>query len=1746
MLDYRLWQFVGIFVACCTILLILLLVLQKHRGRIRVWGFILLSIVPLAFVILAINYFRAYQSNPYFVELGQFFPIPDRSNVETPPITIGDNAHYPDVLLSGFEGLFELSYERQTGTGDAPNNLVIETVDLKQPLTLYEVTGRNNKESRQVISGTGRQRASLPIHSPAQFRIVIESHSENATGGDSVAVEVVIRVEDALLIVYHPQPFRFISLAGLPKHKNEKGEEVRLVRITDDPDPVVDVDAAQTFLATISVRPTRQAGNVRTFLELPIQAQEGTDGPRDFVVNNGLTKLGYSFGTEVLIGSQRGTLITVAAPSAPVGKWILIILLLWALPIFSFLSSSFISRSNGLWMLLPILQMLLAVRIVLSVRTYLFPPYNAEGVESALWGALFIPLMIFCGLFGATLRLLFERGSETDSGRFSGLKRTYSFFKSFPPFYYWLSTIVILPLIYYLLQSSSQRTSYLFNFTKSFEWSSFSKPMWLLVAVPPLIWGGTLAIHWWITRRYVRSGGEENKNYGAPTHDPILYALENPPAAAGPEPDKPRRKGRIVSFLRGILRLHKRLRAWSGAVSAALESILVILILIGVLGVFSLLGLRSKDILLRAVPMRTSAAFQLLGLILTIRLLAIFFYQDWQRLNDPLRGRGLWGYLVIFIAPLLFIALPYMASSDAGSILVNWPPLLGMALVVTGSSIFLKKVPGKWRWASIGLASLLLLGVALVFSGTKSIPGLSDLLVEKMPKSTITQRVLIREGQRRAERAALMGGTGLIGAMEQFWMMSNYAANGGQIGYKQDDKPAIVPVPEGKWDNRGKPIDARASFALVSLSDAVFSVYVLGEHGFWGGLCLILLYLLLFVVVSRKAIRSFPDSVMRITLLIGVALAIVFPAIYVAAANVNGAIFTGQDMPLLGLRSHTDLLHNGLLLLLLASGLATAGLSSQPLAAESTGWQIAKRNRVFLILLLVVPTLWTIWCMRDIAIVNQEKNKDTFTLEYLNEELQGLIDKGYIRAKMTGARNELDYDRGMTRAITGDVLGELISKYNGRTQRGDEHDEGQWFQIDTKSGTVTVNRTRYYHRSPFRAREKWQGAITEGNEKPTDVLSGAGINLRLKSAPANDQLIKPGATIETVNLNTPQPNYPSSRGFRVIDRVADKNGTLRERTLFRIYTVAGADGAVLAPESDIIYLNGVRLFHEGRSLPVRLDYMDTIAVAAVEDNANPKRELERPPRYLFTFQHSEPATFSYVAWFNGETQRVYPQSDALPMALLTAEAIERETTERTLSLPLTLNSKLNREVYELLGEWRAGVPRPRRPVLPPIKEGTSRRMAVTLMNPENGDLLALASDNGNTYYPEDEDDARRLRTQANAINGNFMRHIIGSTVKPFTAAATLYSYPSLTEMTIIDQRADKRTVFGKIMGDGQRGDAKSWITTRGRRTSVGWNDFLPFSDNLYAVALGLIGLTQQDGSGSVPFSNKDAQGLHMQFGTGPVQRNQPLFVNDVFSDDADKQFNVGNLELTPLAGNYVKLFGVRHDAKVNDYDTGVWDNAQSLGLLRSVGDNANLFAVSPARTNLNLTHVSKTWELRSILLGGGVEGDEKYGNLGSEWCNVLMGQAFSRIVMGKEVKARIVLHEQQPFQGWNETAPWRFELLRGLEGVANTPGGTAYDEIHAFSTRINRSPSGNGGDRYFTVFSKTGTLYKDELKGTVPDTIYIFAAGFWNNSLRRLEGSVVGVIYLEQGGAENSQKFARELLELLNQYYRWDAPAGRS
>jgi len=176
----------------------------------------------------------------------------------------------------------------------------------------------------------------------------------------------------------------------------------------------------------------------------------------------------------------------------------------------------------------------------------------------------------------------------------------------------------------------------------------------------------------------------------------------------------------------------------------------------------------------------------------------------------------------------------FLASQDVGALLVHGPALLGAILVVTGLWPLWKYATGRRDalWAIV-LAVAVVVLVILVIDGRFA----TGVVTRILPHETITHRMILRGGTSVAAGAAETGGPRLIEAIEQNWRMMNYAAEGG-------------------WSGRGYGgalVRGSRTFQNITLADLVFPVYVLAEHGALGGIALLTLYVLLFLVALRLA-----------------------------------------------------------------------------------------------------------------------------------------------------------------------------------------------------------------------------------------------------------------------------------------------------------------------------------------------------------------------------------------------------------------------------------------------------------------------------------------------------------------------------------------------------------------------------------------------------------------------------------------------------------------------------------------------------------------------------------------------------------------------------------------------------------------------------------------------------------------------------------------------------------------------------
>ena len=267
------------------------------------------------------------------------------------------------------------------------------------------------------------------------------------------------------------------------------------------------------------------------------------------------------------------------------------------------------------------------------------------------------------------------------------------------------------------------------------------------------------------------------------------------------------------------------------------------------------------------------------------------------------------------VAGVLLAAMFLVVSIDFGLVLVVGLPLLVTLLLSVG----IDRVPTRLAMT---------VGVLAVIGGVLAWPALSpdveSLSAEQTPHETdvafaslggplrhvpgftdpvrrsvvrglaafhpdLLERVLARAGPSPAREE-------IVPALEQVWGGRAYAASGlvgqGLAG------PTVI--------GRGVP-------AAVSDAENAFSVYLLAEHGFLGGLAVLAAYIVMAVVplgVLWATYRTQPEAKRpddtAIAVLVGGILLITVPAVYVAASNLAMVPLTGQNMPFLGLNAWSD------------------------------------------------------------------------------------------------------------------------------------------------------------------------------------------------------------------------------------------------------------------------------------------------------------------------------------------------------------------------------------------------------------------------------------------------------------------------------------------------------------------------------------------------------------------------------------------------------------------------------------------------------------------------------------------------------------------------------------------------------------------------------------------------------------------------------------------------------------------------
>ncbi len=573
----------------------------------------------------------------------------------------------------------------------------------------------------------------------------------------------------------------------------------------------------------------------------------------------------------------------------------------------------------------------------------------------------------------------------------------------------------------------------------------------------------------------------------------------------------------------------------------------------------------------------------------------------------------------------------------------------------------------------------------------------------------------------------------------------------------------------------------------------------------------------------------------------------------------------------------------------------------------------------------------------------------------------------------------------------------------------------------------------------------------------------------------------------------------------------------------------------------------------GQSADVRLlgNAVNEGRIARLESGDWLHLSAESPASVSETFLYSGERRYerlSMIRTRNARQERVYTEDDPLLQwvggdrgeeMLTFGEALARSVTNAieqvggkrgdelraAFDVQLTIDRSLQSGLDAALAEYS-------RRVVNEVAAGDPFAASITVMNGKTGEVLAAASFPGESDLDAmsgvSEEERRRL-----LVNHNFKRHPIGSVGKPFFYAATATRHPFLMDFTV-EPHAPAERPDG---GEGEREDLQFFL---GRDYKLWPHADRPMdmesaierSCNKFTVELATLALAAprdlRERTLTRPLSEVFARQPNVTWpkaGTllgGPHINGQlvdfPVSLGVYMKDDGRPvppredttavitPGTLDRIDEAPFLEAFGDLTGVRTYAGVDapdapkdgadaltratlNYDLRPW--SKLLAVLMEKQDEthawkvrAALQSVSPERVNLSLNQVNQLrTELVSLLLGGST----------SQWTNVQLAEAVSRLVTGRQVEASMV-HTIRPRKGNAEEQPVaaapplspqtispeaRSTVLRGMRRVILGTQGTA----KPMTARVHELEQQFPGYR-IAVFAKTGspTVQRPESK----------------------------------------------------------------
>lgn len=893
----------------------------------------------------------------------------------------------------------------------------------------------------------------------------------------------------------------------------------------------------------------------------------------------------------------------------------------------------------------------------------------------------------------------------------------------------------------------------------------------------------------------------------------------------------------------------------------------------------------------------------------------------------------------------------------------------------------------------------------------------------------------------------------------QMWQLKNYAAHGGWKGKGYANTT---------FTNMGVTIP-------VSLTDSLFSIYILAEFGALGGIIIFIFFIMLLIFLVQIALRFKKDYYHLIWLIIGIGFYFLHTAIYMGIANIGYVHFTGQNIPFFSLSSLSDAIH--FLLLILLVGILTLnhkhGYNEKAITYKQDGNKRSYRTLktiIFIYLIFFfVPSIF-------LFAYNIKNSKKDFVLP---DEIVGEFNR-YVSNEYLKLRND-----SLVQISTVEPLSIFfqnhINKFNSISKSDKRNPQYGLIFLD-QNNIIRLNKYYYKASSPFNKKKPWKGIISAGDKDSTVY------QLNFLDTTVNMGIVVDPTSMQTLSLSELNERKKFTSGcLKIIDN--SKNGIVEINR--------NPIGVVLNVLKDnYIYVNG-KMIQCGDS--IYINEQDIVLLSA------------NKLKYYFSFQIYNGNPISRLIWINGRHKRIYKYGDVFPFAFNIAEAANITGLENDEDIYLTINTNLQTDIQEVIKQYALS----HKPYLINNNEiHKTSQIAFSVMDSYTGNVLAMGS--WPNFNPNDDNlykyfnKLTPLEESRVITNPNLRKHAIGSTFKPLTYAAMSLTFNPQNNFDIADFEVyhdrnslndEQQRNFNKINENNEQyfhphlylaginlnksgSEIKFWNCHDRRYGFINKDIFFKHSVNFYQLNLFALGLLQNDELKNIHkfFKSTNTSDLSRT----KIRINHKIYYLDVhksniFDDEKNEVMKTSILPKSIVFNNIGKLFSVNleHDINYNNYKSisNSWIHSL-LGFLPVFTDKTNgyLKFVSPHPVCFDVNVLPSIDDLESLMRGGGQF---------NKWNNIHICEAFARISTGEYIESSLQPrnkydYEQLPYP---LSTDWRKNnLIKPLHLAAKE--GTA------------RNCFRNVNNKNIYYIAKTGTLQERNPKKE--SELLMFTIGEYN------------------------------------------------